>query len=149
MAQVDSAKTPTKLQETDHPVSAEPVLIRSVPFKYYIHDSVATLRFQLVGDLRREHIAELSGSLETARTTLVDRRLQLDLCLLSSADEKGQAWLLAIRNAGADILPADYFHPSVNPLDQGLRKTPAKLTLGLFLRALGFARREPFAKKCG
>jgi len=81
----------------------------SSTFKYYIHDSVSTLRFQLIGDLRDGNVTELNGSWETAQTTLQFRRLVLDLCGLSSTDEHGKRWLLKMKDVGAAFLPNEYF----------------------------------------
>jgi hypothetical protein len=80
----------------------------SSTFKYYIHDSVATLRFQLIGDLRDGNVTELNGSWETAQTTLRFRRLVLDLCGLNSTDEHGKRWLLKMKDVGAAFLPDEY-----------------------------------------
>lgn len=82
--------------------------VSSSSFKYYIHDSVATLRFQLIGDLRDGNVTELNGSWETAQTTLRLRRLVLDLCGLNSTDEHGKRWLLKMKEVGAAFLPDEY-----------------------------------------
>ncbi len=82
--------------------------VSSSSFKYYIHDSVATLRFQLLGDLRDGNVTELNGSWETAQTTLRFRRLVLDLCGLNSTDEHGRRWLLKMKDVGAAFLPDEY-----------------------------------------
>ena len=84
-------------------------LARSLSFKYYIHDSVTTLRFQLIGDLRDGNVTELNGSWETAKTTLQFRRLVLDLCGLDSVDEAGRRWLLKMKDAGSAFLPNESF----------------------------------------
>jgi hypothetical protein len=83
--------------------------VPSSSFKYYIHDSVATLRFQLIGDLRYADVTELNGSWETAQTTLGFRRLIIDLRRLGSVDEHGRRWLLRMKETGAAFLPAEYF----------------------------------------
>ena len=83
--------------------------IPSSTFKYYIHDSVSTLRFQLIGDLRDGNVTELNGSWETAQTTLRLRPLILDLCGLNSTDEHGRRWLLKMKDLGAAFLPDEYF----------------------------------------
>jgi hypothetical protein len=83
--------------------------IPSASFKYYIHDSVATLRFQIIGDLRDANVTELNGSWETSKTTLKFRRLVLDLSGLNTVDDPGRRWLLKMKEAGAAFLPAEYF----------------------------------------
>jgi len=74
-------------------------------FKYYIHDSIVTLRLQLIGDLTTSDVTELNGTWETARTTLGHRTLILDLGRLHSADEAGRQWLANMREAGATYVP--------------------------------------------
>jgi len=90
--------------------------VRSSSFKYYIHDSVSTLRFQLIGDLRTWDVTELSGSWETAQTTLGRRSLVLDVRQLHSTDDEGDRWLLKMTKAGATALPAGYFESGANPV---------------------------------
>jgi hypothetical protein len=77
----------------------------SSAFKYYIHDSVTTLSFQLIGEMRSGNVTELNGSWETARPTLAQRHLVLDLSLLHSADEQSRRWLLSMKDLGAMFLP--------------------------------------------
>jgi len=83
--------------------------VPSGSFKYYIHDSVSTLRFQLIGDLRDGNVTELNGSWETAQTTLKFRRLVLDLTQLDSADQLGRRWLFKMKEIGAAFLPNEQF----------------------------------------
>jgi len=75
-------------------------------FNYYIHDSVTTLSFKLIGDMRSRNVTELNGSWETARPTLAQRCLVLDLCLLRSTDEQSRQWLLSMKDLGATFVPA-------------------------------------------
>jgi len=78
---------------------------RSSSFKYYIHDSVAAFRLQLIGDLTAWDVTELNGTWETARTTLGRRKLVLDLSRLHSADEEGNQWLAKMKAVGAVFRP--------------------------------------------
>jgi hypothetical protein len=78
---------------------------RSSSFKYYIHDSVAALRLQLIGDLTASEVTELNGTWETAKTTLCRRKLVLDLYRLHSADDEGTRWLAKMKAAGAICEP--------------------------------------------
>jgi hypothetical protein len=91
-------------------VSAAPSTTRVRPssFKYYIHDSIAVLRFKLIGQLTQSDIAELNGSWRTARTTLGKRKLVLDLQALRTVDEAGKQWLAAMSAEGATYLPENY-----------------------------------------
>jgi hypothetical protein len=80
-------------------------LAHSSAFNYYIHDSVNTLSFQLIGDMRCGNVTELNGSWETAKPTLGQRRLVLDLTSLHSTDEHSRRWLLNMKASGAIFLP--------------------------------------------
>jgi len=127
-----------RTEETPANRLANPV--PSTSFKYYIHDSVATLRFQLIGDLRYADVTELNGSWETAQTTLKFRRLVLDLCHLASVDEAGRRWLLKIKDAGAAFLPAEYFELGASA--PRLRMSDS-VTLGLVARTLAIFKPKP------
>jgi hypothetical protein len=100
------AEALVKTAERETRQSAQYSLIRPSSFKYYIHDSVATLRFQLIGDLQASHVTELNGSWQTAKITLRDRRFVLDVSQLYSTDDEGQRWLSKMREAGAEFVPA-------------------------------------------
>ena len=109
MAEVLSPKSENRVKQGIAPVQNHPTsLSRSLLFKYYIHDSVSTLRFQLIGDLRTANVGELNGSWQTASTTLSQRRFLLDVTQLYSTDEQGHAWLLRMKDLGAQFQPANY-----------------------------------------
>jgi hypothetical protein len=128
-----------RAQETQADRSAKPALLSS--FKYYIHDSVGTLRFQLIGDLRYADVTELNGSWETAQITLALRRLVLDLRQLESADEHGRRWLLKMKESGATFSPADYFEAPWRP---GSTRTPTNCAApGLLGRIRAVVRPKP------
>lgn len=116
-------------------------LARSLVFKYYIHDSVPTLRFQLIGDLRAAHVRELNGSWETARTTVNKRRLLLDVSQLYSTDDDGRAWLLKMRDAGAEFVPATYLDSQNHAPAPKIPEQTAAVKLSLLGRVLGRFRR--------
>jgi hypothetical protein len=82
--------------------------VRSSSFKYYIHDSCAELRLKLIGELTHADIAELNGCWSTARTTLANRKLVLDLRSLKTVDEPARDWLAAMSEQGACYLPKDF-----------------------------------------
>jgi hypothetical protein len=112
-------------------------LSRSLLFKYYIHDSVSTLRFQLIGDLRTGNLMELDGSWETAQTTLGPRRFLLDLNQLFSADEAGRDWLLKMEQVGAQLLPANYMNAASNGIHPQIPEQTAAVKLSLLGRVMG------------
>jgi len=114
-------------------------LAHAVPsrsFKYYIHDSISSLRFQLIGDLNDGNVTELNGSWETAQTTLKFRRLVLDLSQLDSADQHGRRWLLQMKEAGAAFLPSEQFEldaQAVRPVSaNGVKPSLAGRILAIF-----------------
>ena len=88
--------------------------VRSSVFKYYIHDSVEKLRFQLLGELSEYNVPELDGCWNTAKTTLNNRKLIIDLRLLKNTDESGKEWLLSMANEGATYLPESYFRTGLS-----------------------------------
>ena len=115
MDDLNSEKASSPVAKTKSPsvVDAQ-ARIRSSAFKYYIHDSVDTLRFQLLGDLSERDVSELSGCWNTARTTLNQRKLVIDLRLLHSTDEGGREWLLSMANEGAIYWPDSYFRTGLS-----------------------------------
>lgn len=81
---------------------------RSSCFKYYIHDSTQALRLQLLGQLTSAELSELSGCWRTAKTTLGDRKLVLDVERLETADEASKQWLREMAKEGATYVPDSY-----------------------------------------
>jgi hypothetical protein len=77
--------------------------------KYYIHDSIDALRFELCGQLTEWDLAELNGCWHTARTTLGSRKLILDIRKLTAADEDGRHWLHGMSSEGASFIPEGWF----------------------------------------
>jgi hypothetical protein len=88
--------------------------IRSSVFKYYIHDGVEAWRFQLLGLLSEHELPELRGCWSTAKCTLGNRKLVLDLRRLHSTDEAGKEWLLSMALEGATYLPESYFRTNLS-----------------------------------
>ena len=87
--------------------------VRSSLFKYYIHDSVETCRFELIGQLTEAETPELNGCWRTAKTTLGRRKLVLDLQALETVDEVGKEWLMGMVNEGAMFLPDSFLRTGV------------------------------------
>jgi len=81
----------------------------SASFKYYVHDSIEAFRLQLLGELAEADVAELRGCWRTARTTLGDRKLVLDLRGLKTVDEAGKQWLASMASEGASYWPDSYW----------------------------------------
>ncbi len=115
MAELPGEKAPAQTTKTNgSPAVDAKSRVRSSFFKYYIHDSVDTLRFQLLGDFNEFDVPELNGCWGTARTTLGKRKLVIDLRSLKSADENGKEWLLSMANEGATYLPDSYFRTGLS-----------------------------------
>jgi hypothetical protein len=138
MAEVLTPNAENKLQRGEASVrDRASSLSRSLSFKYYIHDSVQTLRFQLIGDLRAANVLELSGSWETARTTLNLRRLVLDVSQLYSADDEGRAWLLNMHKTGAAFTPANYAESLGSQTATQIQAQAPAVSLSLVGRVMG------------
>lgn len=86
--------------------------------KYYIHDSIDALRFELCGELTEWDVAELNGCWNTAKTTLGSRRLILDVRRLKAADEGGSQWLQLMFTHGASFIPEGRFPQFSSQLGQ-------------------------------
>jgi hypothetical protein len=115
--------------------------VRSSSFKYYIHDSCAELRLKLIGELTQADITELNGCWSTARTTLSNRKLILDLRSLKTVDEPARDWLAAMSEHGACYLPEDFLATCV-PGHHALHAEPDSppRKLGLFARLAALFR---------
>jgi anti-anti-sigma regulatory factor len=72
-----------------------------------IHDSGASLTFQLEGRLIGPWVAELEKSWRDARAGQPDCRVLIDLTGVSFIDAAGKAFLAAAHRAGAKFLTAD------------------------------------------
>ncbi len=104
------------------PASAKPeTVLRSSRFKYYIHDGIDACRFQLLGELTEADIPELTGCWRTARTTLGERKLVLDLRGLKTIDDVGIRWVTSMAEESAVYVPSPHlpglsFKPSLTSL---------------------------------
>lgn len=129
MAEVPSKRTDKEFVPADPLTSSERKSpVRSSSLKYYIHDSTDACRLQLVGELTRRDIPELAGCWGTARTTLGDRKLVLDLQGLVTVDDEGRQWLAAMGGEGAIYAPDSYLRDGL----AGKRIEPEPVRLGLF-----------------
>lgn len=132
MAEVLTQNAEPTVQQGSEPVANRPSSpVHSHFFKYYIHDSVDTLRFQLIGDLRAANVRELNGSWETARTTLNQRRFVIDVNQVYGSDVEGRKWLLHMKDVGATFLPGNYLDtgPHEKRAERDLEQESVKLSL--------------------
>ncbi len=139
---ISNAPSASLQQQGEEPHANRPSsLARSLSFKYYIHDSVLTLRFQLIGDLRTGQLAELNGSWETARTTLDLRRFVLDVRQLYSTDDEGRQWLRKMRDEGAAFEPANFWEAGKAPVrSDNIPEEEETLQLSLMGRVMSIIR---------
>ena len=105
--------------------------MRSSNLKYYIHDSNASFRLELIGNLGGGDIPELQGCWETARTTLAGRDLVIDLRAVVERDQAGIDWLRSMADEGASILErADRAKVREVKASAVARKVPESVTQG-------------------
>ena len=72
----------------------------------YLHDSAATFRFVLRGELIGDHVAGLRHAWTTAQSILGTKELVVDLSGITSADAAGFEMLSAMRHSGARLIGA-------------------------------------------
>ncbi|MBV9779510.1 MAG: hypothetical protein JOY62_05995 [Acidobacteriaceae bacterium] len=99
---VESKSDKSNTERAGSPASEPPnTFVRSSRFKYYIHDGVSACRLQLIGELTSADLEELNGCWRTAKTTLGNRKLILDLRDLTAIDEDGRQWVSSMTVQGA------------------------------------------------
>ncbi len=114
--------------------------LRSSSFKYYIHDGVQCCRLQLLGEFTALEVPDLGGCWNTAKTTLGDRKLVLDVCGLRSADEGARKWLVEMAAEGASFIPEAYLRDGL--AGDGCRaQVPART--GFFSKLFSLFRGSP------
>jgi hypothetical protein len=126
--------------ESDKILKGPGTLIRSSTFKYYIHDSVVACRLQLLGELSEAEVTELTGCWQTAKTTLGDRRLILDLRGLKALDEAGKQWLAGMAQEGASCLPESFLRGALAGQPGAESSGLSAIKLSLLGRVLGLLR---------
>ena len=78
--------------------------VASSQLKYYIHDSIDTCRLQLMGTVSAADVKELEGCWNTARTTLGERKLIVDLAAVEAIDDPGRKWVALMVAEGARVI---------------------------------------------
>jgi hypothetical protein len=111
-------------------------------FKYYIHDLSQGYTLEMYGPLGETAVSELTCCWNTARTTLRDRNLTLDLRGITLVDETARQWIAAMAQDGAKLLPETFLLDTVAGLN---RKAPGDKAdeprVGFFYRLFRFALR--------
>ncbi len=97
-------------------------------FKFYLHDSVEACRLQLLGPLTSRELKELSGCWNTARTTLKDRKLVLDVSGVTSFDDEARKWIAAMVAEGALLVEAPVEPPSRSTRNGILRRIVSSIS---------------------
>jgi hypothetical protein len=140
-----------KLKETTPiPPTSLPVASPTPPapryqsrLKYYIHDSIEVLRLELTGELAEGDVHELNGCWRTAKTTLGNRKLAIDLRRLRALDATGRQWLNQMSShERATFLPELPLHlrASATALDLQNAVTLPISKLSLWDRVIAFYR---------
>ena len=101
--------------------------VQSPGFKFYLHDSVEACRLQLLGPLSEGALKELSGCWNTARTTLKERKLVLDVSAVTAFDDAARTWIAAMVAEGALLIEAPSEPPVRGSRNGILRRTFAAL----------------------
>jgi hypothetical protein len=121
-------------------------VVRSSLFKFYLHDSIAECRLQLIGEVSEAEIPELNGCWLTAKTTLGSRRLVLDLRRARAADDAALRWLAFMGTESAIYQPDNFLRNAlagkIVTLDTNQTRTPRPSLLGRLaslLRGVGVA----------
>jgi ABC-type transporter Mla MlaB component len=70
----------------------------------YLHDSAATFRFVLRGELTGDHVAGLRHAWATAQSILGTKELVVDLSGITTADAAGFEMLCEMRRSGAHLI---------------------------------------------
>lgn len=115
----------------------EPAL-RPATFKYYIHDTAAGYSLEMLGAFTEQALPELSCCWQTAKSTLGNRTLTLDLRGLISADDSARRWLASMTQQGAKCVPESFLRDAV--ADERHQVETEVPKPGFFVRLLrGFA----------
>jgi hypothetical protein len=127
-------------RETVVLTSKEPVAFFSnSDFKYYIHDTAEGYRLQLSGDFTDHQVSELNSCWLTARNTLRDRKLILDLREVKHVDERGKQWLAGMGLEGASYVPESFLRDAMAG-DAESRTRKKKMRFNVFDRLLSALR---------
>jgi ABC-type transporter Mla MlaB component len=78
--------------------------MKDQPLQYYMHDGPTAFRFELTGDLSREAARSLDQDWRTASSAIGDRRLNVDITLVTNVDEQGRALITRWHREGARLI---------------------------------------------
>lgn len=122
---------------------------RTSLLRFYIHDSAAYFRIELIGELTEMDIAELAGCWCTAKSSVSGRKLALDVRYLKAVDEAGREWLASMVREGAayitgkDRSGAYLIRPDWRPGGSGLDdNSPGTKFWRTLLRIVSFTRTQ-------
>ncbi len=86
---------------------------RPTAFRYYIHDTAEGYVLELKGPVTESAVLELSCCWQTAKPTLKNRKVTLDLREVDSVDEVAKQWLASMRQEGAEYIPESFLRDAV------------------------------------
>jgi hypothetical protein len=72
--------------------------------KIYLHDGTASFRIQLAGQMTGKDLGELSGCWRTAKSSVANRPLVVDVTLLDAVDDAGLGWFASMVDEGAQLM---------------------------------------------
>jgi hypothetical protein len=110
-------------------------------FKYYIHDTSKGFSLEIVGPFTESCVAELTCCWQTAKPTLKDRALTLDLRSVTSVDESARQWLAAMAQDGAKHLPESFLLETLAGLDRNAQASSCRAKASFFGRIFRLAPR--------
>jgi hypothetical protein len=108
-------------------------------FKYYIHDTAEGYRLQLSGNFTDHQVSELNSCWLTARNTLRNRKLILDLREVKHVDERGKQWLAGMGLEGASYVPESFLRDAMAG-DSAARASKTTARFNVFDRLLSALR---------
>lgn len=113
------------------------------PLRFYVHDGSASFRIELIGDIHAKDIGELEGCWRTARSSISQKPVVLDLRGLTGVSEEGHHWLTSMYQQGVSLLAESAFSRKIA---EELTGAPWPVSLqsntSLFSRIKGRLRRS-------
>ena len=112
----------------------------SIVFKYYIHDTADGYSLEMYGPLSEASVSELACCWQTARTTLRNRHLTLDLRGVTSVDDPAKQWLASMALERARFLPESFLRDSLAGSQGGVGLTVRQAKRGFIARLFNSVR---------
>jgi hypothetical protein len=110
-------------------------------FKYYIHDTAKGFSLEMAGAFNEACVTELASCWQTAKITLGNRVLTLDLRAVTSIDESARQWLASMAQDGARYLPETFLLETLAGLDRTAQSGGCRAKVNFLGRIFRFAPR--------